>query len=85
MEELKAVSTRNEELLVERDEDTETIRKLEADAADYKRKWETTRTQLRNLKGESLATTHAIGAFSDRLRWPFCSHLHHVRLEADHR
>lgn len=52
MEELKAVSTRNEELLAERDEDAEVIRRLEADTADYKRKWETTRTQLRNLKGK---------------------------------
>ena len=57
MEELKAVSTRNEELLAERDEDAETIQRLEADTADYKRKWETTRTQLRNLKGERAPDT----------------------------
>ena len=53
MEELKAVSARNEELMVERDEDGELIQQLEADVADYKRKWETTRTQLRNLKGNN--------------------------------
>jgi chromosome segregation ATPase len=52
MEELKAVSIRNEELLAERDEDAEVIRQLEADVTEYKRKWDTTRTQLRNLKGE---------------------------------
>jgi DNA repair exonuclease SbcCD ATPase subunit len=52
MEELKAVSARNEELMAERDEDGELIQQLEADVADYKRKWETTRTQLRNLKGK---------------------------------
>jgi DUF4097 and DUF4098 domain-containing protein YvlB len=51
LEELKAVSARNEELIAEKDEDAERIDRLEADVTDYRRKWETTRTQLRNLKG----------------------------------
>lgn len=53
VEELKAVSARNEELMTEKEQDDELIRTLEEEKAEFKRKWETTRTQLRNLKATS--------------------------------
>jgi uncharacterized protein (DUF3084 family) len=51
LEELKALSERNEELLAEKDSDLATIRQLDDEVREYKRRWETTKTELRNLKG----------------------------------
>ncbi len=52
MEELKALSIRNEEMMTEKDADLATIRELDQEVRLYKRKWEDARTDLRNLKGE---------------------------------
>lgn len=52
MEELNSLAVRNEELLADREEDAATIRRLQGEAQEYKRRWEATKTDLRNLKGE---------------------------------
>ena len=52
--ELTDLSTRNDELMVERDADLVTIRDLEAQVADYRRKYERAKTDLRNIKGAFL-------------------------------
>lgn len=51
MEELGSLAVRNEELLADRDEDAAIIKRLDAEVQDYKRRWEATKTDLRNLKG----------------------------------
>ena len=54
MEELGSLAVRNEELLADREEDAATIRRLEEESQEYKRRWEVTKTDLRNLKGKFL-------------------------------
>lgn len=54
MEELGSLAVRNEELLADRDEDAAIIKRLDAEVQEYKRRWEATKTDLRNLKGMSL-------------------------------
>ena len=49
--ELTDLSTRNDELMIEKDEDLATVRDLEAQVADYRRKYERAKTDLRNIKG----------------------------------
>lgn len=51
MEELSSLAIRNEELLADREEDAAIIRRLDNEAQEYKRRWEATKTDLRNLKG----------------------------------
>jgi hypothetical protein len=53
MEELSSLAIRNEELLADREEDAAVIRRLDNEAQEYKRRWEATKTDLRNLKGMS--------------------------------
>ena len=59
LEELKALSDRNEELMSEKDSDLATIRQLDDEVREYKRRWETTKTELRNLKGGPRSLTAA--------------------------
>lgn len=49
--ELTDLSARNDELMMEKDTDLATIRHLETQVADYRRKYERTKTDLRNIKG----------------------------------
>ena len=49
--ELMDLSARNDELVIEKDADLATIRDLEAQVADYRRKYERAKTDLRNIKG----------------------------------
>ena len=51
VDELKMLSVRNDDMMVEKDVDMDTIRQLDDAAREYKRKWEKTKTELRNLKG----------------------------------
>ncbi|KAG8829878.1 component of the polarisome [Serendipita sp. 399] len=53
LEEVKELASRNDELTYTHDEDTETIRELEAQVGDYKKKYERAKTELRNLKATS--------------------------------
>lgn len=60
MEELGSLAVRNEELLADREEDAATIRRLEEESQEYKRRWEVTKTDLRNLKGMFLFLIYQI-------------------------
>jgi hypothetical protein len=51
--ELMDLSARNDELMIEKDADLATIRDLEAQVVDYRRKYERAKTDLRNIKGAS--------------------------------
>ncbi|KAJ9099935.1 hypothetical protein QFC21_003940 [Naganishia friedmannii] len=50
MEELSSLAVRNEELLSDKEEDAAIIRRLQGESQEYKRRWEATKTDLRNLK-----------------------------------
>ncbi len=54
LEEVKDLASQNEELSTSKDEDLATIRELEEQAADYRKKYERAKTELRGLKGEQL-------------------------------
>lgn len=61
LNELKSLSIRQDEMQNERDQDGLYVRELEERVADYKKKWETVRMELRNLKGMSSdCDTHLI-------------------------
>jgi protein SPA2 len=49
--ELTDLSIHNDELMMEKDADLATIRDLEAQVTDYRRKYERAKTDLRNIKG----------------------------------
>jgi hypothetical protein len=51
LEEVKELATRNEELLSSKDDDMNTIKELEQQASDYRKKYERAKTELRSLKG----------------------------------
>lgn len=51
LEEVKELAARNEELVSAQEADGDTIRELEAQVADYKKKYERAKTELRGLKG----------------------------------
>lgn len=53
MEEMKQLSDRNEELVAEKDAEASRMRELETEAQEYRRRWERSRTELRNLKATS--------------------------------
>ena len=54
LEELTELSQRNDELMTAKDADLTVIRDLDAQCKDYKRKYESAKTELRGLKGRSL-------------------------------
>lgn len=51
LEEIKDLATRNEELLSSKNADLATIQDLEEQVADYRKKYERAKTELRGLKG----------------------------------
>lgn len=51
LDELRSLNGRYEETLSERERDSEAIRQLEGQVATYKQRYETAKTELRNLKG----------------------------------
>ncbi|KAF7321396.1 hypothetical protein MKEN_00660100 [Mycena kentingensis (nom. inval.)] len=51
--ELSELSRRNDELMMAKDADSATIRELDAQAKDYKRKYEQAKTELRSFKATS--------------------------------
>ncbi len=53
LDELNALSLRNDELMNEREQDAQGMNEMESKVEEYKRKWEAARIELRNLKGES--------------------------------
>lgn len=54
MSELADLSYRNEGLLTSKEKDAAIIQTLEAQLAEYKRKYETAKTDLRSFKGSIL-------------------------------
>lgn len=51
VDELNALSMRNDELVAEREQDAEAMNEMEAKVEEYKRKYDAVRIELRNLKG----------------------------------
>ena len=54
VDELNALSARNDDLTAEREQDAQTMNEMEAQVQEYKRKFDAVRIELRNLKGESV-------------------------------
>lgn len=52
VEELNALSLRNDELMAEREQDAQGMNDMESRVDEYKRKYDAVRIELRNLKGE---------------------------------
>jgi archaellum component FlaC len=52
VDELNALSMRNDELMAEREQDAEGMNDMEAKVQEYKRKFDAVRIELRNLKGQ---------------------------------
>lgn len=52
VDELNALSARNDELMAEREQDAEGMDEMESKVQEYKRKYDAVRIELRNLKGE---------------------------------
>lgn len=69
MDEMKALSERNEELLAERESEADRIRELQAEIQEYRRRWEKSRTELRNLKATSVMFTSRaiVGTTTDHM------------------
>lgn len=53
VEELNALSMRNDELMAEREADAAGMNEMEEKVEEYKRKYDAVRIELRNLKGGS--------------------------------
>jgi predicted nucleic acid-binding Zn-ribbon protein len=52
VDELNSLSTRNDELMSQREQDAEGMDEMEAKVQEYKKKYDAIRIELRNLKGE---------------------------------
>ena len=54
VDELNALSLRNDEIMAEREQDAATMNDMEAKVEEYRRKYDAVRIELRNLKGASI-------------------------------
>ena len=72
------MSTRNDNLISERERDAQVMNEMEGRVEEYKKKHEAVRIELRNLKGASLRLGHAL-THAD------LSDIYHVRLQAGQR
>jgi chromosome segregation ATPase len=54
VDELNSLSMKNDELMAQREQDAEGMDEMEAKVQEYKKKYDSIRIELRNLKGESL-------------------------------
>ncbi len=84
VDELKMLSIRNDDMMAEKDVDMTTIQQLDDEAREYRRKWEATKTELRNLKGKSgipgYNTFSADDTLSITQQPPPCSSLNQSRM-----
>ena len=64
MEELNTLSTRNDELMSEREQDAQGMNDMEAKVDDYRKKFDAVRIELRNLKGLSNQLPRAKGSIA---------------------
>lgn len=60
LEEVKDLAIQNEELSNSKDDDLATIRDLEDQVADYRKKYERAKTELRGLKGEKASRKYPL-------------------------
>ena len=51
VDELNALSLRNEDIMAEREQDAASMNDMEARVEEYRRKYDAVRIELRNLKG----------------------------------
>ena len=58
VDELNALSMRNDELVAEREQDAVGMNEMEARVEEYRRKHDAVRIELRNLKGMSPASLY---------------------------
>jgi len=75
VDELNSLSTKNDELMTQREQDAEGMDEMEAKVLDYKKKYDAIRIELRNLKGEFTCDGCRKKMLTD-------SYLHHVHLQA---
>lgn len=69
LNELHALSLRNDELMNERDQDAQQMHDMEIKVQEYKRKWEGVRIELRNLKGKVKIISQALmNSYIDNVR-----------------
>lgn len=59
VDELNSLSARNDDLVTARERDAQMMNEMEAKVAEYQRKHDAVRIELRNLKGELCATSRA--------------------------
>lgn len=52
VDELKSLSAKNDELMAQREQDAEGMDEMEAKVQEYKKKYDSIRIELRNLKGK---------------------------------
>lgn len=55
LEDLREMAATREDMAAEKDADSQTIRELSSQVQEYKRKYESAKTELRGLKGKSMA------------------------------
>jgi len=75
VDELNSLSTKNDELMTQREQDAEGMDEMEAKVLEYKKKYDAIRIELRNLKGKSTDRRMKAEMLTD-------SYLHHVHLQA---
>jgi hypothetical protein len=61
LDELNILAVRNDELMNEREQDAQGMNEMELKVEEYKRKWETARMELRNLKGGAVSDAELTG------------------------
>jgi chromosome segregation ATPase len=54
VDELNSLSMKNDELMAQREQDAEGMDEMEAKVLEYKKKYDSIRIELRNLKGEPI-------------------------------
>jgi uncharacterized protein (UPF0305 family) len=64
VDELNSLSMKNDELMAQREQDAEGMDEMEAKVLEYKKKYDSIRIELRNLKGE-----HTMRDGEDRLTY----------------
>jgi chromosome segregation ATPase len=72
VEELTALSIRNDDLIAARESDAQAVNEMEARVEEYRRKYEAVRIELRNLKGKNILRDSSVNTDS------ICSYIHHV-------
>lgn len=75
VDELNSLSTKNDELMAQREQDAEGMDEMEAKVLEYKKKYDSIRIELRNLKGK-YSLEH------ERGKELIDSHVYYVHLQA---